>query len=80
VRSESGNVIIEPEEPKAPFELLSLIGRGGFGNVYLGEWEGRKVAIKVRGCAHPTGCSTLTRLLNWHDCILVVSVFFGVFV
>ncbi|KXZ56046.1 hypothetical protein GPECTOR_2g1598 [Gonium pectorale] len=29
------------------FTLHKLIGRGGFGNVYLGDWEGRKVAVKV---------------------------------
>jgi serine/threonine protein kinase len=39
--------MITPEHGKAPFELIRLIGRGGFGNVYLGDWEGEQVAIKV---------------------------------
>jgi hypothetical protein len=47
VRSESGSVMITPEDGGAPFKLLRLIGRGGFGNVYLGDWERQKVAIKV---------------------------------
>mmetsp|Transcript_14058 Transcript_14058/g.30435 ORF Transcript_14058/g.30435 Transcript_14058/m.30435 type:complete len:668 (+) Transcript_14058:557-2560(+) len=47
VRSESGSVMITPEEGGPPFRLLRLIGRGGFGNVYLGEWEAQRVAIKV---------------------------------
>lgn len=38
VRSESGSVMITPEDGGAPFKLLRLIGRGGFGNVYLGGW------------------------------------------
>lgn len=49
VRSESGAVLISPEENDgSEFKLLKLIGRGGFGNVYLGDWDGDKVAIKVR--------------------------------
>jgi mitogen-activated protein kinase kinase kinase 11 len=48
VRSESGSVMITPEDAEVPFKLIRLIGRGGFGNVYLGEWEGDRVAIKVR--------------------------------
>eukprot|EP00197_Chlamydomonas_leiostraca_P014486 CAMPEP_0202860868 /NCGR_PEP_ID=MMETSP1391-20130828/2447_1 /ASSEMBLY_ACC=CAM_ASM_000867 /TAXON_ID=1034604 /ORGANISM="Chlamydomonas leiostraca, Strain SAG 11-49" /LENGTH=476 /DNA_ID=CAMNT_0049540143 /DNA_START=206 /DNA_END=1633 /DNA_ORIENTATION=- len=47
VRSESGSVMITPEQAEAPFKLIRLIGRGGFGNVYLGDWEGERVAIKV---------------------------------
>ncbi len=50
VRSESGSVMITPESRAggAPFKLLKLIGRGGFGNVYLGEWEdGERVAVKI---------------------------------
>lgn len=51
VKSEAGSVILQPEVAHGPnalgFTLHKLIGRGGFGNVYLGEWEGRKVAVKV---------------------------------
>ena len=48
VRSESGAVLISPEENDgSEFKLLKLIGRGGFGNVYLGDWDGDKVAVKV---------------------------------
>ncbi|EFJ46759.1 hypothetical protein VOLCADRAFT_92891 [Volvox carteri f. nagariensis] len=51
VKSEAGSVILQPELAHGPnalgFTLHKLIGRGGFGNVYLGEWEGRKVAVKV---------------------------------
>lgn len=49
VRSEAGSVILQPEVgPNAlGFTLQKLIGRGGFGNVYLGEWEERRVAVKV---------------------------------
>lgn len=47
VRSESGAVLISPEEQQSEFKLLKLIGRGGFGNVYLGDWDGDKVAIKI---------------------------------
>ena len=39
----------QPEEHDSkPFKLLKLIGRGGFGNVYLADWEdGERVAIKI---------------------------------
>ena len=39
----------QPEERDSkPFKLLKLIGRGGFGNVYLADWEdGERVAIKI---------------------------------
>ncbi len=51
VKSEAGSVILQPEVAHGPnalgFTLQKLIGRGGFGNVYLGEWEGRRVAVKV---------------------------------
>ncbi|KAG2499522.1 hypothetical protein HYH03_002468 [Edaphochlamys debaryana] len=51
VKSEAGSVILQPEVAHGSnalgFTLHKLIGRGGFGNVYLGEWEGRKVAVKV---------------------------------
>ncbi|GFH20211.1 protein kinase domain-containing protein [Haematococcus lacustris] len=47
VRSESGSVMITPEDAEAPFKLLRLIGRGGFGNVYLGDWDDERVAIKI---------------------------------
>jgi hypothetical protein len=51
VKSEAGNVILEPEMAAGPnplgFTLQKLIGRGGFGNVYLDEYEGRRVAVKV---------------------------------
>ncbi|GLC36300.1 hypothetical protein PLESTF_001731000 [Pleodorina starrii] len=51
VKSEAGSVILQPELAQGPnalgFTLHKLIGRGGFGNVYLGDWEGRKVAVKV---------------------------------
>lgn len=47
VKSESGSVMITPEEAEAPFKLIRLIGRGGFGNVYLGDWDAKRVAIKV---------------------------------
>ncbi|GAX80279.1 hypothetical protein CEUSTIGMA_g7717.t1 [Chlamydomonas eustigma] len=49
VRSESGSVMIMPEERDSqPFKLLKLIGRGGFGNVYLADWEeGQRVAVKI---------------------------------
>lgn len=47
VKSESGSVMITPEDAEAPFKLHKLIGRGGFGNVYLGDWEGERVAIKI---------------------------------
>ncbi|KAL6749139.1 kinase-like domain-containing protein [Haematococcus lacustris] len=49
VRSESGSVMITPEDAEAPFKLLRLIGRGGFGNVYLGDWDDERVAIKIIG-------------------------------
>lgn len=40
---------LQPEEHDSkPFKLLKLIGRGGFGNVYLADWEdGERVAIKI---------------------------------
>ena len=67
VRSQSGSVMITPEQANAPFKLLRLIGRGGFGNVYLGEWaEQGRVAIKVRAvttvhvCVHACGTHTHT--------------------
>ncbi|KAL6755899.1 kinase-like domain-containing protein [Haematococcus lacustris] len=47
VRSESGSVMITPEDAEAPFKLIRLIGRGGFGNVYLGDWDEERVAIKI---------------------------------
>lgn len=51
VKSEAGSVILQPELVQGPnplgFTLQKLIGRGGFGNVYLGEWEKHKVAVKV---------------------------------
>ncbi|GFH13636.1 protein kinase domain-containing protein, partial [Haematococcus lacustris] len=47
VRSESGSVMITPEDAEAPFKLIRLIGRGGFGNVYLGDWDEERVAIKT---------------------------------
>lgn len=50
VRSESGSVLITPvPNPKPEFRLLKLIGRGGFGNVYLGEWsaDGERIAVKI---------------------------------
>lgn len=52
VRSESGSVMITPEDAEAPFKLIRLIGRGGFGNVYLADWEAERVAIKVSGDSH----------------------------
>lgn len=27
--------------------MHKVIGRGGFGNVYLGTWRGKEVAVKV---------------------------------
>jgi hypothetical protein len=53
VRSESGSVMITPEDAEAPFKLIRLIGRGGFGNVYLGEWDGERVAIKASAAGRP---------------------------
>eukprot|EP00983_Pelagomonas_calceolata_P133708 1161988-Pelagomonas_calceolata.AAC.3 len=53
--------MITPEQAKAPFRLIRLIGRGGFGNVYLGEWDGEKVAVKVcvkRGVVETDTCTT----------------------
>lgn len=51
VKSEAGSVILQPEVGTGTnalgFTLHKLIGRGGFGNVYLGDWEGRRVAVKV---------------------------------
>ena len=53
VRSESGSVLITPEQRlQAEFKLIKLIGRGGFGNVYLGEWDGERVAIKIIQVRH----------------------------
>eukprot|EP00201_Polytomella_parva_P020834 CAMPEP_0175042198 /NCGR_PEP_ID=MMETSP0052_2-20121109/2407_1 /TAXON_ID=51329 ORGANISM="Polytomella parva, Strain SAG 63-3" /NCGR_SAMPLE_ID=MMETSP0052_2 /ASSEMBLY_ACC=CAM_ASM_000194 /LENGTH=656 /DNA_ID=CAMNT_0016304937 /DNA_START=101 /DNA_END=2068 /DNA_ORIENTATION=+ len=48
VKSESGSVVLRREmNDGLGFTILKLIGRGGFGNVYLGEWEGQVVAVKV---------------------------------
>uniref|UniRef100_A0A7R9V8Z4 Protein kinase domain-containing protein n=1 Tax=Chlamydomonas euryale TaxID=1486919 RepID=A0A7R9V8Z4_9CHLO len=49
VRSESGSVVITPElGPRAPFQLKKLIGKGGFGNVYLAQMNtGEYVAVKI---------------------------------
>lgn len=58
VRSESGSVMITPEDAEAPFKLIRLIGRGGFGNVYLGDWEAERVAIKVRPDSQQTSPRT----------------------
>lgn len=52
MRSESGSVLITAEDTNEHgFKLIKLIGRGGFGNVYLADWEHQKVAIKVGGLA-----------------------------
>jgi len=40
-----------PEEDDSPVEgveLGPLLGRGSYGRVYLGRWNGQEVAIKVR--------------------------------
>ena len=29
---------------------LQYLGKGGFGSVVLGEWKGRRVAVKVKTC------------------------------
>ena len=36
-----------PEIPSADVRLTKLIGKGGMGKVYLGDWRGTPVAVKV---------------------------------
>ena len=69
VKSEAGSVILQPELVQGPnplgFTLQKLIGRGGFGNVYLGEWELRKVAVKVVTGSNEGGdqvCACMSRM------------------
>jgi serine/threonine protein kinase len=55
--------MITPEDAEAPFKLIRLIGRGGFGNVYLGEWDGERVAIKAS-----VTCATGSRIIISQSC------------
>lgn len=55
LRSESGSIVIEPEDGSAGHKIIKRIGKGGFGNVYLGEWEDKRVAVKVVAGRLPQG-------------------------
>lgn len=48
VREESLNelTLSLPCIPFSRFKVLNLLGKGGYGNVYKGEWDGLEVAIK----------------------------------
>ena len=45
-----GNIQIKPSDSFVSLE--EMIGSGGFGTVYKGEWSGSHVAIKVLACQH----------------------------
>jgi len=46
--------------PRDPIELGSLLGRGSFGTVYQGVWQGRPVAVKVIPHSARDACNELT--------------------
>ncbi len=53
------------------FAVSSILGRGGFGPVYRGEWGGRAVAIKRLDQASPPVCSM--PLIFWFKDLSICS-------
>ena len=58
-------------------QLQRLIGKGGFGTVYVGTWQGSPVAVKVRwlgtsrqrGTRHTAGSPGVEALLVTRPCL-----------
>lgn len=69
VRSQSGSVLITPQQKasKPEFQLQKLIGRGGFGNVYLGEWTNHheRVAVKIIQVSSQLECTLMQDKHSW---------------